>query len=150
LLAPPALGLYQIIMQQTLRTATPANRATIEREERAELDAIASGKKTGLYNGWLRSSFGIDPAALIAKVPCPILIVQGGKDIQVLAADTPRLVNAARAANRRVTLASLPNDNHLFIELAPGVSSSGGEYFTPAYLDPALFTAIENWLNIQP
>ncbi len=150
LLAPPALGLDQIIMQQTLRTATAANRATIERKEHAELDAIASGKKAGSYNDWLRSSFGIDPAALIAKVPCPILILQGGKDIQVLAGDTPRLVNAARAANRRVTLVMLPNDDHLFIELAPGATSSGGEYFTPAYLDPALFTAIESWLNVKP
>lgn len=150
LLAPPALPLDRILMQQMLRTATAANRATIEREERAELDAIASGKRTGVYDDWLRSSFGIDPAALIALVPCPILIVQGEKDIQVLAADTPRLVNAARAANRRVTLAVLPNDDHLFIELPPGQTSSGGEYFTPSYLDPALFTAIESWLNIDP
>ena len=30
----------------------------IEREEGAELDAIASGKKAGAYNDWLRSSFG--------------------------------------------------------------------------------------------
>ena len=146
LLAPPALPLEQIIMQQTLHTTTDADRASVQKEEQAELDAIAAGKKTGEENVWLRSSFGIDPAQLIAKVPCPILIVQGGKDIQVLAKDTPRLVDAAKATHRQLTVVMLPDDDHLFIKLAPGDSSSGAEYFIPAYLDPQLLRAIESWL----
>ena len=146
LLAPPAIPLEQILMQQALRLATPSDRATIAQKEQQELDAIADGGKTGAGNAWLRSSFGIDPAALIAKVPCPILIVQGGGDIQVLAADTPRLVSAARAANRTVTVAMLDRDDHLFIQLKPGGNSTTAEYYIPAYLDPALFDAIEAWL----
>ena len=146
LLSPPAIPLEQILMQQALRLATPSDRATIAQKEQQELDAIADGGKTGAGNAWLRSSFGIDPAALIAKVPCPILIVQGGGDIQVLAADTPRLVSAARAANRTVTVAMLDRDDHLFIQLKPGGNSTTAEYYIPAYLDPALFDAIEAWL----
>ncbi|MGC1380361.1 MAG: alpha/beta fold hydrolase [Candidatus Baltobacteraceae bacterium] len=146
LLAPPALPLERILMQQALRNATPADRATIARQEQAQIDAIAQGKKSGAGAAWLRSSFGIDPASLIARVPPPILIVQGGKDIQVLEADMPHLVQAARSANRRVTVVVLPNDDHLFITLPPGVASTGAEYFVPSYLDPALFAAIESWL----
>jgi uncharacterized protein len=147
LLAPPALPLEQILLQQLVRTATPANRAALEQQDRIELDAIASGKKTGAYDAWLRSSFGIDPAAIIADVPCPILIVQGMKDIQVLPSDTPRLVNAARAANRELSVTMLPGDDHIFIRLASGEDSTGVEYYVPSYLDPALFTAIETWLR---
>ena len=84
LLAPPALPLEQILMQQMLRNVTGADRIALAKEERAELDAIAEGKKSGTSARWLRSSFGIDPATLIVRVPCPILIVQGTKDIQVL------------------------------------------------------------------
>ena len=65
----------------------------------------------------------------------------------MLAADTPRLVNAARAANRNVTVAMLPDDDHLFLKLDPNKTSTGAEYFTPSYLDPALFAAIEAWLK---
>ena len=146
LLAPPAIPLEQILMQQALRLAPPSDRATIAQKEQEQLDAIADGKKTGAGDAWLRSSFGIDPAALVAKVPCPILIVQGGGDVQVLAADTPRLASAARAAGRAVTVAMLDRDDHLFIRLKPGENSTTAEYYVPAYLDPALFGAIEEWL----
>ena len=65
----------------------------------------------------------------------------------MLAADTPRLVNAARAADRNVTVTMLPGDDHLFIKVNPGKTSEIGEYFAPSYLDPALFSAIETWLR---
>lgn len=146
LLAPPAIPLEKIMMQQTLHFTAPADRAAAAQKERAELEAIAAGKRSGSFNAWLRSSFGIDPAAVIAKVPCPILVVQGTKDIQVLPSDTPRLVAAARAAHRQVSVVMLPGDDHIFMKLPPGATSTIGEYFTPSYLDPALFTAIESWL----
>ncbi|MBV9719166.1 MAG: alpha/beta fold hydrolase [Candidatus Eremiobacteraeota bacterium] len=149
LLAPPAFPLEKILMQQTLRDIDASARAATQREEQTQLDAIAAGKSPGAANAWLRSSFGIDPAAIIARVPCPILIVQGTKDIQVLAADTPRLVAAARAANRTVSVVMLQGDDHLFIALPPDEQSTGVEYYTPSYLDPALFLAIESWLAGQ-
>jgi hypothetical protein len=147
LLAPPALPLEQILKQQLLRKVSSADRAAMEKQVAAELDAIASGKKPSATNRWLQSSFGVDPAALIARVPCPILILQGTKDIQVLPADTPRLVAAAQNAHRNLTVVMLQDDDHLFIKLPPDEPSTGGEYFTPSYLDPALFAAIEAWLG---
>jgi len=147
LLAPPALPLEQILKQQLLRNVTSADRAAMEKQVQAQLDAIASGKKPDAENRWLRSSFGVDPAVLIARVLCPILILQGTKDIQVLPADTPRLVQAAQNAHRDVTVVMLDGDDHLFIKLAADEPSTGSEYFTPSYLDPALFTAIETWLG---
>lgn len=147
LLAPPALPLEQILKKQLLRNTTDANRAATEQRAQAQLDAIASGKRPSAANQWLRSSFGIDPAALIARVPCPILILQGTKDIQVLPTDTPRLVRAAQAADRNVTVVMLPDDDHLFIKLPSDEVSTGGEYFVPSYLDPALFASIEAWLK---
>jgi hypothetical protein len=147
LMAPPALPLEQILVQQTLHFATPSNRARLEAREKRELANIESGKNSSFFATWLRSTFGIDPATLIARVPCPILILQGTKDFQVLAADTPRLVGAARAAHRDVTVAMLPDDDHLFLKLDPNKTSTLAEYFTPSYLDPALFAAIEAWLK---
>ncbi len=147
LLAPPALPLEQILKQQLLRKVSGANRVAMEKQVQAQLDAIASGKKPNAENRWLQSTFGVDPALLIAHVPCPILILQGTKDIQVLPADTPRLVQAAQNAHRDVTVVMLDGDDHLFIKLSSDEQSTGGEYFTPSYLDPALFTAIETWLG---
>ncbi len=147
LLAPPAIPLEKVLMQQTLALSAPADRAKTEAAEKIALNEISSGKKTDPSSLWMRSSFGIDPAVAIAKVPCPILILQGTKDIQVLAADTPRLVEAARAAGRNVTVVMLKGDDHLFINLPGDQTSTINEYFTPSYLDPALFTAIDTWLS---
>jgi len=147
LLAPPALPLEQILKQQLLRNVSSANRAAREKQVQAGLDAIASSKKPSAANRWLQSTFGIDPVVLIASVPCPILILQGTKDIQVLPGDTPRLVQAAQNAHRNVTVVMLQGDDHLFINLPADESSTGGEYFTPSYLDSALFAAIETWLG---
>jgi uncharacterized protein len=147
LMAPPALPLEQILRQQLLRKVPSADRAAMEKQVAAQFAAIVSGKKPSAENRWLQSSFGVDPAALIARVPCPILILQGTKDIQVLAADTPRLVRAAQNAHRNVTVVMLQGDDHIFIKLPGDEPSTGGEYFTPSYLDPALFAAIETWLG---
>jgi hypothetical protein len=66
--------------------------------------------------------------------------------MQVLPADTPRLVHAALDAHRDATVAMLAGDDHLFITLPENESSTGSEYFIPAYLDPRLFATIEEWL----
>ncbi|MGA9945728.1 MAG: alpha/beta fold hydrolase [Candidatus Cybelea sp.] len=149
LLAPPALPLEQVLFKQLIRDVPAGQRAAAEKRARAYIAAVATGKRTDAFAVWLRSSFGVDPAKLIGAVPCPILIVQGTKDIQVFAADTPRLVEAARSANRKLTVVMLPDDDHLFIKLEPAEASTGVEYYTPSYLDPALFSAIESWLNIK-
>ena len=147
LMAPPALPLEKVLMQQLLRNVPAKRQAAARRKAQTMFADIASGKAKSSEARWLRSSFGIDPITLIARVPCPILVLQGTKDIQVLAADTPRLIDAARAAHRDVTVVMLDGDDHLFIKLPPNETSTGGEYFVPAYLDPRLFTAIEDWLR---
>jgi pimeloyl-ACP methyl ester carboxylesterase len=149
LMAPPALPLERVLMQQLLRNVPPAQQATARRKAQALFAAIESGKAKTAEERWLRSSFGIDPTSLIARVPCPMLILQGTKDIQVLPADTPRLVAAARAARRDLTVVMLDGDDHLFIKLGPDEQSTGGEYFVPAYLDPKLFAAIIEWLAVH-
>jgi dienelactone hydrolase len=146
LMAPPALPVERVLMQQLLRNVPAAQQAAARRRAQALFASIESGKVKTSDARWLRSTFGIDPITLIVRVPCPILIVQGTKDIQVLAADTPRLVAAARAAHRNVTVVMLDGDDHLFIHLDPSEKSTGGEYFVPSYLDSRLFTAIRDWL----
>jgi uncharacterized protein len=99
------------------------------------------------FKAFLQSWEGYVPAVTIARVTCPILILQGGKDIQILATDLPRLVDAAEAAKRNVTVRLLPDDDHLFLKLPPDQPSTGAEYFEPAHIDPALGQAILNWLS---
>ena len=51
---------------------------------------------------YLISWFGYDPVQLIARVACPVLVVQGDKDLQVSLADADSLCAARPSARRAV------------------------------------------------
>lgn len=51
---------------------------------------------------YLISWFGYDPAQLIARVACPVLVVQGDKDLQVSLADADSLCAARPSARQAV------------------------------------------------
>lgn len=63
---------------------------------------------------YLISWMKLDPAKLVAKLNCPILIVQGERDLQVSVADANRLAQA----NPKAELFILPTMNHLFKSVA--------------------------------
>lgn len=77
-------------------------------------DAI-DGRLQPLKRKWrlYKSILDIDPAALASRGSCPMVIVQGGKDVQVAASDAERLAEAATAAGRRVTFIQAPDLDHL-------------------------------------
>jgi dienelactone hydrolase len=112
------------------------------------------GDKNAAYRTVLLKAFssyaGLDPAVYITKVNVPILVLQGGRDVQVLASDLPHLVNAARAAHRKITVKVLPEDDHLFLRLPASAVSNGSEYFVPAPLDPRVPQTILQWLRSLP
>ncbi|HEY9180828.1 MAG TPA: alpha/beta hydrolase, partial [Candidatus Baltobacteraceae bacterium] len=152
LMAPPALPLAQISMQQVLASVPPAKRAATRREEAAALQKIRDGEQTGPGMAWMRSSMDVDPAAILARVRVPVLILQGADDVQVLSKDVPRLTAAAKSRNRNVTVRIFPGDNHLFMHALPGTQSTPQaalkQYLTvPGRIDPAVLSALIGWLR---
>jgi dienelactone hydrolase len=152
LMAPPSLPLWKISMQQVLAGVAPSARAETERQELAALDAIRHS--TGVKNAWYRSSMDVDPAIDIARVRCPILILQGEGDAQVAVADVPRLADAARSANHDVTVRTFSGDNHLFepiIGPQPQTPIAAVRQYlsVPARIDPRVLDALISWLSHQ-
>lgn len=125
LVAAPGRPLGEVIRDQ-LR-ANPFNAPLLPPAE-AAIDALTAGQRVDpatlpqpllpLFRpevqGFLISAFALDPAALAAKVKLPLLVVQGGKDIQVPVADAERLA----AANPAAKLAVLPGVNHVLKDVA--------------------------------
>ncbi len=126
LMAGPAVSMDRIIDQQSSRM-TPQMEAAVR-------------KAFATYAGQ-------DPALAITRVNVPILILQGGRDNQVLPSDLHVLTDAAKAAHRRITVVILPEDDHIFLKLAPGQPSDESEYTIPAPLDPRVAEAILKWMS---
>jgi hypothetical protein len=77
---------------------------------------------------YLRSEINLDPAAELAKVKVPVLVVQGDNDVQVKVGDARRLAAAAK-----VQPVIIPGMNHI-LKLAP--TDVRGNFMT--YADPNL------------
>ena len=147
LMAPPALPLEDILLQQATHGLTGVAADQARAAESAAIAKIKAGSSALPGATWLRTSFGIDPADVIKRVPCPILVLQGGKDFQVLATDLPRLTAAARAAHRRYDATVFPDDDHLFITVPGSAPATVGEYLVPHRIDPAMVSTMLAWLH---
>lgn len=94
LMAAPALPLHDILMQQGL-------------------DRMSAHEQQQLRAAFA-SYDNVVPAAVLARVRVPMLLLQGSKDGQVLATDFPHLVRGAGRSREPFRAMVLSGDDHLF------------------------------------
>ena len=125
LLAAAGRPLGEVIKSQ-LR-ANPAN-APFLKTANVAIDELTAGRRVDVttlpqplapmfdpaVQGFLISIFSLDPGELAAEAQLPMLIVQGGKDIQVSIEDAKRL----KTANPEATLMILPDATHVLKDVA--------------------------------
>ena len=156
LAASPGRKLGAVIRDQ-LR-ANPAN-APILPQALAALDSLEAGKMvdtTGMpppllalfspkVQPFMIDLLRQDPAAEVARTRLPVLVVRGGKDIQVAAADAEAL-HAARPDARLVTP---PTMNHVFKDVAGDDRASNLATYADSSLpvDPALVAAVTEFVK---
>jgi hypothetical protein len=88
---------------------------------------------------------GQHPEELAAKLPCALLVVQGGRDYQVtLADDFPRWQRAL-AGNPRATLKVYPALDHRLV--AGEGRSSPAQYMEPGHVDAQLVSDLAAWVT---
>ena len=87
--------------------------------------AQISGAARQLSSGWMRQLIDYDPRPTLAKVTCPILAVNGSKDLQVPARQNLPAIRLALRGNRDATVTELPGLNHL---LQTAKTGAAGEY----------------------
>lgn len=96
---------------------------------------------------WLRYFISTDPADFWRRVKCPVLALNGEKDLQVFAAENlPAIEKALKSSgNKSVKTMMLPGLNHLFQHCttgAPSEYSSIEETFSPEALK-----IISDWIS---
>jgi fermentation-respiration switch protein FrsA (DUF1100 family) len=86
-----------------------------------------------------------DPVAEIARVKVPVLIVQGGRDIQVTEADA----RALKAAHPAAQLVVIPAANHVFRAAATADKMAQLRLYTDPTIPivPELTPAIVDWVK---
>lgn len=115
--------------------------------EESMIQQSADAQSAFLNSRWMRTFISHDPRPTLRRVACPVLVLNGDLDLQVLAdQNVPEVVRAlGEGGNDRVTTHVLPGLNHLF---QPATTGSVTEYATiETTFDPATLAIIADWIT---
>jgi len=115
--------------------------------------ALPENQKDALINQltstWMINFIRLDPVVYLEKVSCPILAINGNKDLQVPSKENLEVIENIfrKSENTKVKIKELEGLNHLFQECETGATS---EYATiEQTISPIALKEILNWINIQ-
>ncbi len=130
-------------------TASFAELTPAERAEGADLESVISSLLPLLRSPWQRWIVRYDPAPNLRAVKCPVLALNGEKDVQVAAKENLEAIARELAAggNKTVKTAALPNLNHLFQHCQTGAISEYGEI--EETMSPEVLTLVSDWIRAQ-
>ena len=98
---------------------------------------------------WMKYFIQYNPVPTLEKLRCPVLAINGSKDLQVPAKENLEAIESSlsRGGNENVTTKELPGLNHLFQESKTGLPS---EYATiEQTFSPIAMEEILNWIKVQ-
>lgn len=140
-----------------LEATQAALKARLEQEFDNHPERVPEGKtreelisdNLKLLTPWMHYFLQYDPVPALEKVQCPVLAINGAKDLQVPAkANLEAIARAlARGGNQKATTVELPNLNHLFQECQTGSPSEYAlieETFSPKALE-----VVGEWIKRQ-
>jgi len=102
-----------------------------------------------LLSPWLRHFLTYDPRPTLMKVKCPVLAINGEKDLQVPPKENLPAIEEALAAggNKDYTVKELPNLNHLFQTAETGALSEYAKI--EETISPTALKVIADWILEQ-
>jgi alpha-beta hydrolase superfamily lysophospholipase len=132
------------------RLATKIKKGLIKQGVDAkEVEQISNQTLASITNPRFKFFIDYDPVFSLQKVHCPVLALNGGKDLQVDANQNLPVIKKALAGagNQDVTIKILPGLNHLFQSSDSGKPSEYGkleETFSPVALEE-----ISMWIRVK-
>lgn len=115
----------------------------------SNIDQYINMQISGLISPWYVNFMKYDPAPTLEKVKCPILAINGNKDLQVAAMANLNAIKriAEKSGNKKVTTKQLPGLNHLFQESDKGLPSEYGTI--EQTISPVALNEISGWILKQ-
>lgn len=145
-------GAYDIILHSDV--ADPDLKNKISTYLNQNLDSGATEEQISaitnqIVTPWMINFLKYNPVPTLEKVRCPVLAIDGEKDLQVPPKENLTAIKTAleKGGNKNVTTKLFPNLNHLFQDCKTGLPTEYAEIeetFSPVALDE-----ITNWIKKQ-
>jgi fermentation-respiration switch protein FrsA (DUF1100 family) len=132
---------HQLIRDRLAQLPAPA------RTSFGDPDSLAESQLARLRSPWMRFFLTYDPAPTLRRVRCPVLALNGEKDVQVPARENPKAIGDALRAggNRDFRTKALPGLNHMFQTAQTGAVS---EYMRiEETMAPVALDEIAQWIS---
>lgn len=99
----------------------------------------------GTMSPWYEFFLDYDPASDISKTTCPVLVMNGEKDLQVIASSNVEAIKGNLPKNKKSQVKIYPGLNHLFQECTTGLPT---EYINiEQTISPIVLEDIAAWLE---
>ena len=133
-----------VIAAKTPEDARASAKAVLVAAKLGLPDAAVDARVAAVASPWFRYFLTYDPAPALAAVQCPMLALNGDKDLQVPAQED---LAAIKAANPRATTIALPGLNHLFQTAKTGSLTEYSEI--EETIAPVALETIDTWIAQQ-
>ncbi len=132
------------VMARELAEYTPAQRQAMGLSE-----ATVESQSKMAASPWFRQLLTYDPAGTLRAVRCPVLAINGGKDLQVAAQENLAAIRDALTAggNTHVKTVEFPGLNHLFQSCTTGAVNEYGRI--EETIAPAVLALVTDWILEQ-
>ena len=113
----------------------------------SDREAVISRMVNSIVSPWTQFFLTYDPAPALEKVKCPVLALNGEKDLQVPPKENLEAIKNAleKGGNKSFTTKELPNLNHLFQESKTGAPSEYGTI--EQTFSPTALSEVTTWIN---
>jgi dienelactone hydrolase len=135
----PGKETLEQLLAQSREFKTQVEASDLRPDTKVEIPG--GGSALGAY---FLAARGYHPETLAASLPCPILVIQGGRDYQVTEQDDFSRWRAALAGDVRATLRTYPELDHRLV--AGEGPSSPAQYSVPAHVDARVVVDIVSWI----
>jgi pimeloyl-ACP methyl ester carboxylesterase len=110
------------------------------------LKAQADAAINPLLSPWFRFFLSADPRMFLERARCPVLALNGSKDLQVAPKENLAAIEAAlgKAGNAHFAVRELPGLNHLFQTAGTGLVAEYGQI--EQTLAPAVLQQVGDWI----
>src|SRR5665648_483941 len=120
-----------------------------KKEQIGDPEVFLKAQLQSLLSPWLKFFLTYDPKPTLSKVKCPVLAINGEKDLQVPPKENLRAIEDAlkTGGNQNYTIKELPGLNHLFQTAQTGVPA---EYVKiEETISPEVLKIISDWILEQ-
>jgi len=120
-----------------------------EKDAMGDTEAIVESQITAIVSPWFRYFLEYDPRPILRKVTCPVLAINGEKDLQVPPKENLSAIEEALGVggNENYTIRELPGLNHLFQTAQTGSTSEYGKI--EETISPVVLKMIADWILEQ-